>query len=291
MKSSPRITWLITLWVVLAACGKGESEARPASEAVAPAPAATAAPASAQTQSAAEPAQETPPATEVVEQVAETDDGVEQEPNPDAKNAPILKLAQLAPRAPATAKYKEGVHYQRLSPTQPVDVSPDQVQVTESFWYGCPHCYALEPQVEKWLASGKPDYVVFTRMPGAWDEVKRRHGRLFFAAESLGKLEELHPHIFREIHDKNNALLTVDQVRAFFNAHGVDDAAFQKHYGALSIERKLDQAHLLMQRYRISGVPAFVVNGKYTLDVSSAGGEQQVFELINELAARERAKE
>ncbi|HYM35047.1 MAG TPA: thiol:disulfide interchange protein DsbA/DsbL, partial [Steroidobacteraceae bacterium] len=208
---------------------------------------------------------------------------------------PVLKLAQLPPRAPANSKFKEGVHYQRLAPTQPVEVSPDQVQIAEMFWYGCPHCNALDPRLEEWRKStqpnGKAPYVAFTRIPATWNDITRFHARFYFAAQSLGKLEELHPLIFREIHMNGNPLNTLDKAREFFAAHGVDANDFQKNFGAMSLERKIDNAVLWAQRYRISSVPTFVVNGKYITDVGMAGSEDQLFELLNELAAREHAKE
>jgi protein dithiol oxidoreductase (disulfide-forming) len=237
---------------------------------------------------------ESPDAVE--EQVAETDEGTESNEEPAPKNStPQLKLAQIPPRAVAGSRFKEGVHYLRLSPTQPVNVSPDQVQIVEFFWYGCPHCNALDPRLEAWRTGtqpgSKPDYVVFTRVPGAWNEIARRHGRFYFAAESLGKLDELHPLIFREIHERGNPLDTIESARKFFASHGVDEQAFQKHFGALSIDRKLDDANMLAQRHRITGVPMFAVNGKFTTDVQMAGGEEQLLSLLNELAAREHEKQ
>jgi protein dithiol oxidoreductase (disulfide-forming) len=230
------------------------------------------------------------------EQVAETEEGAEQVDDVAAKGSkPILKLAQLPPRAPTASRFKEGVHYQRLTPTQPVNVSPDQVQIAEVFWYGCPHCNALDPHLEAWRKStepnGKPPYVVFIRIPAAWNDATRFHGRFYYAAESLGRLDELHPLIFREIHVNGNPLNTIDKAREFFAAHGVDAQDFQKNFGALSIEHKLDEANLLAQRYRTTGVPHLVINGKYTTDVGLAGGEDQLLLLLNELAAREHAKE
>lgn len=231
--------------------------------------------------------------TSPTERVAEVEEGAEAD-EPPAKGAPVLKLAQIS-RTATSSKFKEGANYLRLSPTQSVDVSPDQVQIAEIFWYGCPHCNALDPMVEAWRKStqpgGKPAYVVFTRIPAAWNEVTRFHGRFYFAAESLGKLDELHPLIFREIHEKGNPLNTIDKAREFFVAHGVDANDFQKNFGAMTIERKLDNALLLAQRYRATGVPHFVVNGKYTTDVPMSGSPEQLFQLLNELAAREHAKD
>ncbi len=292
---------LAALAIGVNACSKNESSA---TGAAASAPKETNAPAaSAGTPVAAEPSsnptgeptvKSAEGAEEVTEQVAETEEGAETKDQPMDKGTAPLKLAQLPPRAPIGSKFKEGVNYMRLSPTQPVAVSPDQVQVTEFFWYGCPHCNALDPRIEAWRnaqSGGKAEYVVFTRVPGTWNDITRFHGRFYFAAESLGRLDELHPLIFNEIHMNGNPLNTVDKAREFFAAHGVDATAFQKNFGALSLERKLDEANTFALRSRIGSVPTFVVNGKYTLDVSSAGGEDQLFALLNELAAREHAKE
>ena len=285
------------LVVAASLCIAGCSDERSPAEGADPAPAAaaTAQPQAAPTATASTvtadgaPAEKADQVEEVTEQVAETAEGAEAKDEPATKGAPALKLAQLPPRAPAGSKFKEGIHYTRLSPVQPVSVSPDQVEIVEFFWYGCPHCYALDPMVESWRTTtqGKPDYVVFRRVPGAWSDIARFHARFYFAAESAGKLEELHPLIFKEIHEKNNPLNTVDKAREFFGAHGVDAQAFQKHFGAMSIERKLDDANTFAQRSRVTGVPTFVVNGKFVVDVASAGGEEQLFQLLNELAANE----
>src|SRR5262249_36876059 len=127
--------------------------------------------------------------------VAEVDEGNDaaEEPVNNKGTLPPLKLAQLPPRTSVNSKFKEGVNYQRLRPTQPVDVPPDQVQIAEMFWYGCPHCNALDPHIEAWRKStqpnGKPPYVAFTRIPVTWDKA-RFHARFYYAAESLGRLEE-----------------------------------------------------------------------------------------------------
>ena len=52
--------------------------------------------------------------------------------------------------APAYAQV-QGQDYQLLTPPQPT-ATPDKVEVIEFFSYGCPHCYALQPQVVKWAA-------------------------------------------------------------------------------------------------------------------------------------------
>jgi len=294
--------FIVALLLAFAACGQNESAkpgavqttAKPATPTPTEQPSVATQPAAGTDAAPEKPNAEAPP----VEPVTETVENPEPADEPAPKNSmPALKLAQLPVRAAtnSNSRFKEGVNYQRLSPTQPVDVPPDQVEIAEVFWYGCPHCNALDPALENWRKgappNGKAPYVSFVRIPAAWNEVTRFHGRFYYAAEALGKLEELHPLIFQEIHVNGNPLNTLDKARDFFVAHGVDAKDFQKAFGSLSIEHKLDNAVLLAQRYHATGVPHLVVNGKYITDVGLAGSAEQLVQLLNELAAREHAKE
>ncbi|MBC7983629.1 MAG: DsbA family protein [Candidatus Obscuribacterales bacterium] len=220
-------------------------------------------------------------------QVSETSDGEEPDATP-ASAPPPLKLAAVP--APVASRFKEGVHYQRLSPTQPTSVSPGSIEVVEVFWYGCPHCFQIDSKLEAWREKSKPSYVVFERIPATWNEITRFHGRLFYAAAALGKLEDLHPLIFREIHANNNPLNTVDQAKSLFTSRSVSASDFQKAFGSSATDSKLQRADLLGRRYRVQSVPYFVINGKYTADVESAGGESELLALLTDLAAREHGE-
>ena len=202
-----------------------------------------------------------------------------------------LKLRDLSPMANAQAqasRFQQGVNYNPLVPAQPTSVSPGQVEAVEVFWYGCPHCYALDPAIESWRKSGKAPYVQFVRVPAMWNDTLKTHARLFYTVEALGKLEELHPLIFREINVGGNQLNTTDKIVSFLKEHGVTADAYQKAATSFAVESKLRRADELNRRYRVQGVPMVVINGKYTADVGSAGGNQQLLQLIDELAARER---
>ena len=52
-------------------------------------------------------------------------------------------------------------------PAQPTNVGPGKVEVVEVFWFGCPHCAALEPFIQSWLKN-KPAYIEFVRVPVMW---------------------------------------------------------------------------------------------------------------------------
>ena len=127
----------------------------------------------------------------------------------------------------------------------------------------------------------------------------REDARLFFTIESLGLLDKLHAEVFRQIHVKHkpftvirggrvDAAATEKAARDFLTSNGVSAEDFAKHYRTFSAENKLRQAENLSRRYLLDHTPMIVVHGKYLTDAEMAGGHDQLFQLINDLAARER---
>jgi protein dithiol oxidoreductase (disulfide-forming) len=280
---------LLSTLVLLAACGK--KEAAPASAPSAPAPTAEqpAAPAAGDAAAAAPADQAATDQAAIAapaETVSEVDDSAPAEPQASTTQ-PALKLGGPASTGPASARFKEGQHYQKIVPAQPTGVAAGKVEVAEVFWYGCGHCFSLDPAIESWKAKGKPAYVEFTRLPAMWNDTTRLHARVFYTAELLGKLDQLHTLIFREIHVAGNQLNTMDKIGAFFQQHGVSKDEFTKAFSSFAVESKLQRADLMNRRYRINSVPTMVVNGKYSADMSSAGGETQLFGVIEDLSAHE----
>ena len=196
-------------------------------------------------------------------------------------------------------KWQEGVNYTRVVPAQPTNVPAGQVEVLEFFWYACPHCYALEPSVAAWLKN-KPAYITFTRVPVEWNEGHRALARLFYALEGMGKLNDFHSEIFKEIQvngdplvgpDPNNPTSAERTQLAFIRKLGLSDADFTKAYHDMNTETAMQRADQLAQRYRVAGVPTFVINGKYVTDLGQADpagrDPNRLIVLINDLAAQE----
>jgi thiol:disulfide interchange protein DsbA len=210
-----------------------------------------------------------------------------------------LLLAAVASTANAAALegptlWQEGVNYTRLVPAQPTAVPAGQVEVLEFFWYACPHCYALDPLIENWKKT-KPAYVSFSRVPVMWSEGHRSLARMFYTLDSMGKLNDVHTAIFKEIHVNGNPLVDLnnndarsEQIQSAFMAKiNVSPELFQKTYRSFAVETDLQRADQLTQRYRVTGVPSFVINGKYVADVGTAGSEERLIALVNDLAAAE----
>ena len=193
------------------------------------------------------------------------------------------------------ANWQDGVNYTRLVPAQPTSVPAGQVEVLEFFWYACPHCYAADPLVESWKKT-KPAYVSFSRVHVMWNEGHRALARMFYALESMGKLDQLHSEIFKEIHVNGDPLVAGDPVEtermqaAFVKKFGVSEAAFRDAYHSMPVDMALQKADTLVQRYRVDGVPRFIVNGKYVVDLASAGGPERLISLVGDLAAQEHKR-
>ena len=199
----------------------------------------------------------------------------------------VAGLVALAAQVSLAAGPVEGTNYTVLRPAVPTNVAPGKVEVVEVFWYACGHCYLLEPKLEAWNKKGRPAYVQLTRMPAVWNDVLKLHARLFYTIEVLGR-PDLNDVIFREINVNRNRLETPEKIEAFLVSQGVSKADFQKTFNGFAVESKLARAVDLNKRYRITSTPTVVVNGKYVTDASMAGGEEQLFQVINQLAAREK---
>src|SRR5580658_8112789 len=271
----------------LTGCGKQQSvDQRTPASGPAPAPAAVAPRGGAAEQKPAEQASDQPSKiTRLNEDGSET---VEDVPSDSGVHNPLLAavastIAVSTPTASAATtvsnSWQDGVNYNRIVPAQPTDVPEGQVEVLEFFWYACPHCYALEPTVQAWLKS-KPAYVTFTRVPVEWNGNHRSLAHLFYALEAMGKLNDVHAEIFKEIQvggdpligpDPNNAAAAERVQLSFIKRLGLSDADFEKEYHGFNVETAMQRADQLVQRYRVTAVPTFVVNGKYITDVGMAG--------------------
>jgi thiol:disulfide interchange protein DsbA len=198
-----------------------------------------------------------------------------------------IVMAQAEP-ASDSGRFVLGQHYRRLSPTQPTSSSPDQVEVAEIFWYGCPHCYTFDPYLESWRED-LPPHVSFVRIPAVWNPLLQLHARAFYTAEALGVTEQMHTPMFREIHVNGNGLNTEEALQEFFGRFDVDAETFQGAFNSFAVHTKLQRADDLSRRYRISSVPTVIVNGKYSTDATAAGSYNTLLEVIDELVDTEAA--
>ncbi|MGB5209560.1 MAG: DsbA family protein [Gammaproteobacteria bacterium] len=229
----------------------------------------------------------------VVEQVGDIEDAaesvaqamVEEETVPDEPVVPTV----AKPSVPkALERFQEGRHYTTLPVAQPTSAGPGQVEVAEVFWYGCPHCYTLEPFIQDWRLDGIPDDTIFVQIPASLNPSWQIHARLFYTAQALGILEEVHPAIFREVNVNRNPLNTRERMIEFFARYNVSEQAFTEAWDSFAVQTNLRRSDAQVKRFRLTGVPAVIVNGKYVTGADLAGGNKQLLEVINFLVAKEK---
>ncbi len=200
----------------------------------------------------------------------------------------VVPMASKPSIPKSLERYQEGRHYTTLPVAQPTSAGPGQVEVAEVFWYGCPHCYTLEPFIQSWRLEGIPDNTVFVQIPAALNPSWQIHARVFYTAEALGILEQVHPAIFREVHVNRNPLNTRERLIEFFARFDVTEQDFLSAWDSFAVQTNLRRADAQVRRFRLSGVPAVVVNGKYVTGADLAGGNQQLFDVVNFLIAKEK---
>jgi protein dithiol oxidoreductase (disulfide-forming) len=197
---------------------------------------------------------------------------------------------------PATgvSQWQPGLNYTVLGYPLPSTLPKGKVEVNEVFWYGCSHCYALDPTLESWNKS-KAAYIEFVRIPVIWGPSHRQHAKLFYTLRKLHR-DDLHAKVFDTIHRDGKPLMasTDQEARAihlaFLKENGVTEQQFNDVYDSADIEKQLDLAERLTAQFEVASVPTLIVAGAYSTSVSQAGGEPQLLALINDLAAREQRR-
>jgi len=189
----------------------------------------------------------------------------------------LLSLAAVpahAQRAP-----KAGTDFLVLDKRVPVDASAGKVEVVEFFSYNCPHCNDFEPSLEAWVKAA-PKEVAFRRIPVPFvgNDVEAKQ-RLYFTLEAMGKLEEYHPKVFAAIHAQRQNLNGDANIQAWAERAGLDGAKFKETFASFGVASKARRAAQQTEAYKVAGVPALAVAGRWYVDGETAGSMSKVLQV------------
>jgi protein dithiol oxidoreductase (disulfide-forming) len=199
-----------------------------------------------------------------------------------------LGLSTLSGVAAAQGKPVEGTHYVRLNTPATVTLpAGKKIEVVEFFWYECPHCNAFEPMLEDWVKKLPAD-VAFRQIPVGFTARHQVHQRLFYALEEMGQLATLHRRIFAAIHLQQRRLGTENDVLAWLKEQGVDMARYADVAKSFSVSTKANRARSLTEAYKIDGVPALGIHGRFYTSGALAGGHAQALAVADALIQRAR---
>ena len=198
----------------------------------------------------------------------------------------LLAFTQVALAAQAPLP-REKVDYLLIDP-QPV-ATGNRIEVVDFFWYGCPHCYNLQPSLEAWLKR-KPADVELRHIPAIFRESWVPHARLYYTLEALGEVDRLHQAVYRAIHAERESLMNASSTAEWAARNGIDSTRWLAAYNSPEVERKVEQARALTRSYSIEGTPSLVVDGRYLTSSGMAESMPAVISILDGLItiARER---
>lgn len=203
------------------------------------------------------------------------------------RRSTLVALACAALGGASLARAQQpGVNYTVLKPEQPVN-APGKVEVLEFFWYGCIHCYNLQPVLEPWLRTLAPD-VQYRRIPAIFNARWAHDAGVFHSLEAMGVLDKLHRPLFDAIHVER---LRTDDAKAlndWLQKHGVDVKRFEEVIKSFGVQSRVRQSQQLTLAYRIDGTPAMAVHGRYTVSVNQGGSQIGMLKIVDHLVALTR---
>ena len=200
-----------------------------------------------------------------------------------------LAAGASAAAAPALAQRRApdaGIDYKVLDTPQTVETA-GKIEVMEFFWYGCPHCNAFEPPLSAWIKR-LPDDVVFRRLPAQFNALWAQHAKLYYALEAVGAVESSHRKSFEAIHVGGMQLSQEPEMIDWAAKNGIDRDRFALALRSDAVAAKMVAARQALIAYKIDGVPAMAVNGRFLTAPSIAGSHERCLQVVDFLVEQER---
>lgn len=204
---------------------------------------------------------------------------------------PINRLWGLALLALLATAFSVGIvsaaspvldkEYRLINPPQPTDGSK-KIEVVEFFYYGCPHCYELEPALKNWLKR-KPADVEFRQQPAVFRENWIPLTKTYFALDALGLLPKLSDKVYSAVHDEGLGLSDEALMSKWIGQQGVDPVKFSETYRSFAVQNSVQRAIQVTRDYQVKGTPSIAVAGKYITSPSMTGGFDRFFEVVDQL--------
>tara|TARA_B100000686_G_scaffold204217_1_gene211006 strand:+ start:9261 stop:9905 length:645 start_codon:yes stop_codon:yes gene_type:complete len=186
----------------------------------------------------------------------------------------------------AHAEIIKGRDYAVLLNPQPT-ASSNKIEVLEFFWYGCPSCYKLHPQIRKWNKR-KPKDVSLKYIPTIFRKNWIPGAKTFYTLEILGKLNKLHDKIYDAIHIRKIDLAKEEILFSWIEKQGIDRKKFINIYNSFSIANKSSRSSQMSRKYGLKGVPSLVIDGRYLISGRMGGTPQDTIKTLDKLINKVR---
>ena len=167
--------------------------------------------------------------------------------------------------------------------------TPGKIEVAEFFWYACPFCNAFEPALKDWFARQSSDIVLRKVHPSpnaGW----RPYSQLFYSLVAMGRETELSPRVYAAIHQQKRRLKVRQDLLSLIEEFGLEPEAFLRIFDAYQVKTAMDQANEMAKFFKLDGVPALVVNGRWYTSPAMAGSRERTLQVVDFLIEHERRR-
>ena len=165
-------------------------------------------------------------------------------------------------------------------------------EVKEYFSFYCGGCNAFEPIAQS-LAKKLPENVEFKKshvdfIRAASPDIQNALTRAYLVAKNLGKGDQVANAIFNQIHRARAPFANENDIRNLVLIHDIDGETFDKAMKSFSVRGAANQMKkeqdALSARRVLTGVPTFIVNGKYKIlnqGLSRENQDEEFKQLVN----------
>jgi len=197
---------------------------------------------------------------------------------------PSTSVNPISSKSP---RFRQGHEFRLIQPPQTVEQTDNRIEVVEMFFYACPHCYSLEPKLAAWRKENK-NLINFKRIPAILGPSWAEQARAYYIAEKLAILDSIHPALLKAIHKNKRQFYNKHSLMKFFKEQGIAEQIFNKTYHSPEIAEKLNYARIMTVKYKLHGVPAVIINGKYKTAPFYVKSQEKMLQVIDYLITRER---
>jgi len=198
----------------------------------------------------------------------------------------VLAGAAVLP-AFAQLRFDAGKDYLPLEKPAPIETPSGKIEVVEFFWYNCPHCNAFEPALEAWIKRAPKD-VVIRRVPVAFSSAYQGQQRLYYTLEAMGLVDKIHGKVFQAIHGERKRLEAPDVIAEWISSQGVDKTKFMEQFNSFTVASKVTRAGQLTAAYKVEGVPAMGVAGRFYTDGTLTRNMERSLQVVDYLVGEVR---
>lgn len=194
----------------------------------------------------------------------------------------VFAALVLLPLSLQAADFKEGTHYEVVR-----ESATPTPQVLEFFSFYCPHCFKFEPLMEQLKESLGDDVEIKKNHVNFLGKEMGPQLTLAYAAAELLKVEDkVASLIFDQLHTQRKAINGEADILAIFEKAGIENAEAKGALASFPATGIASQMKRNTETFKIRGVPALIVNGKYQVITNSVKSTEEFMELVDFLTKK-----